>query len=429
MIDQTAGNGDAAQRAIAHHATEVSGRYVVVMPDGTDAGTVLSEVAGMSAVASSRDFSAQAVDMSQVGGAQAMWFDELGMGVVSADPEQVGALLAAVGNASAPVEAVVPELVYHVLPGPEFVAGYRAGVQDLSEHLLSQDVEQPAGPLFEDNAEATWGLQAVGWASDVPAASGVRVAVLDTGMDLEHPDFSGRQITAKSFVEGESAQDGHGHGTHCIGSACGAVSQDGRRYGVASDAEIYAGKVLGDEGSGSDTGILAGINWAVANECAVISMSLGADVREQHPPYVVAGRRALERGSLIIAAAGNNADRPGDPGFVGTPANSPAIMAVAAVDSRLAIARFSARSLPGSGGQVDLAGPGVEVFSAWPMPTRYNTISGTSMATPHAAGVAAVWAGVTGRRGLELWATLDKQARRLELPSVDVGAGLVQVRA
>ncbi|MGB7449553.1 MAG: S8 family serine peptidase [Ornithinimicrobium sp.] len=424
MIDEADEGGS---QTAGYEADQVSGRYVVVMPDGADPGAVLADVAGLGRVASSRDFSAQAVDMSQLGGAEATVFAELGIAVVSADPEQVGALLAAVGNASSPVEVVVPELIYHVLPGPEFVAGYRAGVQDLSEHLLSQGAGQPAGPLFEDTAEATWGLQAVGWGADVPTGAGVRVAVLDTGMDLEHPDFAGREITAMPFVEGETAQDGHGHGTHCIGSACGGVSQEGRRYGVASQAEIYAGKVLGDEGSGSDTGILAGINWAVANECAVISMSLGADVREQHPPYVVAGRRALERGSLIIAAAGNNADRPSDPGFVGTPANSPDIMAVAAVDSRLAIARFSARSLPGSGGQVDLAAPGVEVFSSWPMPTRYNTISGTSMATPHAAGVAAVWAGVTGRRGLELWATLDKQSRRLELPSLDVGAGLVQV--
>jgi subtilisin family serine protease len=413
--------------ALAHTATEVADRYVVVMPDGAEPAGVLDRVAGMRSVASSHDFTAQAVDMDQVGGAEAMVFDELGIAVISADPDQLGALRAAMDDAAGPVEIIVPELVYHVLPGPEFVAGYRAGVEDLSKRLGELDGSSPTA-LFEDTAEATWGLQAIGWKSGGPAGEGVRVAVLDTGMDLEHPDFAGRAVTAKSFVEGEGPQDGHGHGTHCIGSACGGVSDQGRRYGVASAAEIFAGKVLGDGGSGSDAGILAGINWAVANDCAVISMSLGADVREQHPPYVVAGRRALERGSLIIAAAGNNADRPGDPGFVGAPANSPAIMAVAAVDSSVAIARFSARSLPGSGGQVDLAGPGVEVFSAWPMPQRYHSISGTSMATPHAAGVAAVWAGVTGRRGLELWATLDKQACRLELPSVDVGAGLVQLR-
>jgi subtilisin family serine protease len=194
--------------------------------------------------------------------------------------------------------------------------------------------------------------------------------------------------------------------------------------------------VLGDTGEGTDGGILAGIDWAVASGCAVISMSLGADVTQVHPPYSAAGRRALEQGSLIVAAAGNNAERQeGRFGFVGAPANSPEIIAVGAVDQRLATAWFSARSLPARGGQVDLAGPGVDVLSSWPMPERYRSISGTSMATPHVAGVAALWAEATGRRGLELWATLCQESRRLLTPSVDVGSGLViapaegQVRA
>jgi subtilisin family serine protease len=149
-------------------------------------------------------------------------------------------------------------------------------------------------------------------------------------------------------------------------------------------------------------------------------------VAQIHPPYTAAGSRALEQGSLIVAAAGNNADRrKGEFGFVGSPANSPFIMAVAALDQALDPAFFSARSLPLRGGQVDCAGPGVHVYSSWPMPKRYNTISGTSMATPHAAGVAALWAQSTGRRGLELWATLVQEAERLPLLSVDVAAGLV----
>ncbi|WP_324278013.1 S8 family serine peptidase [Blastococcus brunescens] len=154
-------------------------------------------------------------------------------------------------------------------------------------------------------------------------------------------------------------------------------------------------------------------------------MSLGADVMQAHPPYSAAGARALEKGSLIIAAAGNNADRrSGKPGFVGAPANSPEIMAVGALDQQLEMAFFSARSLPARGGQVDIAGPGFQVLSSWPMPTRYRSISGTSMATPHVAGIAALWAEETGRRGLELWATLCQESERLMMPSVDAGCGL-----
>ncbi|MGB5952944.1 MAG: S8 family serine peptidase [Ornithinimicrobium sp.] len=405
-----------------------TGRYVVVMADGADPSPILSQVAGMQAVASSQDFGHQAVDMDQVSGGQGMVFSELGMAVVAADPDQVGALRTAEHGVGGPVLSVVPELVHHVLASPDYLAGYREGVEDLSRRVGAGEPDGGGGLAdFADNDELTWGLQAIGMGPDTPTGEGIRVAVLDTGMDLEHPDFAGRNVTAKSFVEGETAQDGHGHGTHCIGTSCGGTSQEGRRYGVAPGVEIYAGKVLGDEGSGSDAGILAGINWAVANGCAIVSMSLGADVREPHPPYTFAGQRALERGTLIIAAAGNNARRPEDPGFVGSPANSPEIMAVGAVDGRLAIAPFSARSVPFAGGQVDLAGPGVEVYSSWPMPTRYRSISGTSMATPHVAGIAALWAQTTGRRGLELWATLDKQAQRMALTSLDVGAGLALV--
>jgi subtilisin family serine protease len=409
-----------------------TGRYVVVFGEEDDPGTVLGGVAGLSEIAYSRDFEVSAMDMAETASADARVFSELGMAVVQVDPDQATALRSAEG-ARGHVLAVAPELVHHVLDGRGYLEGYRDGVDDVVARAVGRSVgrgastgEGPGPAQFHDTDEATWGLQATRVLGSRATGSGVRVAVLDTGMDLAHPDFVGRAITSQSFIAGEDAQDGHGHGTHCVGTACGPRSPMGsRRYGLAYEAEVYVGKVLSNQGSGDDSGILAGIDWAVTNGCAVISMSLGADVAEPHPPYVVAGRRALSRGSLIVAAAGNNANRPGDPGFVGVPANSPDILAVAALDSELDIAPFSARSLPGRGGQVDIAGPGVAVYSCWPMPTRYRTISGTSMATPHVAGIAALLAQSTGRRGLELWATLVKEGQRLGLPSVDVGAGLV----
>ena len=418
----------AARRPRRLPGVRTTGRQVVVFADPDDGEAVDWSAAGITDVADSRDFTSGRVPAQALRQAGATVFARLGIAVVDAAPDQVSALR----SARRPVLSVSSELVHRVLPEDPsaYVRGYRDGVTDLAGRLGGTGgggEEVPPPPLFEDTAAATWGVQAVQATTSPFTGRGVRVAVLDTGLDLTHPDFAGRLVTAESFVTGvDSAQDGHGHGTHCTGTACGPrVPPAGPRYGVASEAEIFIGKVLSDEGSGDDGGILAGIDWAVANGCAVVSMSLGADVAEAHPPYSAAGRRALQQGSLVVAAAGNNADREnGEFGFVGAPANSVEIVAVGALTSALTTAWFSARSLPTPGGEVDLAAPGVDVLSTWPMPTRYETISGTSMATPHVAGLAALWAEATGRRGLELWATLTRASRRLGEPSVDVGGGL-----
>lgn len=417
---------------------ETTGRYIVVFGDevrGDPGGMTeaLRSVAGVANVASSLDFEAGALDVDEAASADASVFAELGIAVVAADPE--GAMgTAAAGDSR--IVAVEPELIMHAIdesaaPSLEYVRGYRDAVADLYEQLSAGVAAEarPAAAGFEDNAEFTWGLQATMASTSSRTGQGATVAVLDTGLDLRHPDFAGRSITARSFVSGQLPQDGHGHGTHVIGTSCGSASPQGsRRYGVAGEAAILVGKVLNNRGSGSDTSILAGINWALANHAQVISMSLGADVPWVSQAYETAGRRALEAGSLIIAAAGNNALRTiGWKGFVGRPANSPSIMAVAAIDSRLRIADFSARSNPiARGGNVDIAGPGVAVYSSWPMPMRYRIISGTSMATPHVAGIAALLTEAGGETGTALWSTLVKTARRLAIPSADVGAGLAQ---
>lgn len=400
-----------------------TGRSVVVFADPhEDGAATLRRLAGFSDVLDSRTVEPADADARALRQADAVVFAELGLAVAAVDPQRL--------LADAAVLAVTPELVHHALPEiPEgYLAGYRDAVTDLTARLLAppRDGAGPSAAAFADTDRYTWGLQA----TEVPACPrtgrGIRVAVLDTGFDAAHPDFAGRAVTATSFVAGEGPQDGHGHGTHCVGTACGPrTPEGGRGYGVASEAEIFVGKVLGDEGSGTDAEILAGIAWAVRSGCAVISLSLGADVAEPSPAYTAAGGRALEQGSLVVAAAGNNADRPnGDVGFVGVPANSPDVLAVGALDPRLAVAGFSARSSAGSGGQVDLAAPGVDVYSSWPLPDRYSVISGTSMATPHVAGLAALWAEETGLRGRALWQALTGAARRLAEPSVDVGSGL-----
>lgn len=428
-----------ADARLSDETGELTGRYLVVFSDEVQGDPqamteALQTMAGVSAVATTRDFEGGALDPEQSEGAEAMVFAELGVAVVAADPADPAARTTL--QADPRILSVEPERILYVIEDAplslEYVRGYRDGVAHLYDQLAAKaepDGDDLAGAGFGDNALTTWGIEATRAATSTRSGVGVRVAVLDTGHALDHPDYAGRPVVSRSFVQGQAVQDGHGHGTHVVGTACGPRVPPGgsRRYGVATDAAILVGKVLSNQGSGSDSSILAGINWAVANGARVISMSLGASVRQISLAYEVVGQRALRAGALIVAAAGNNANRAaGNVGFVGMPANSPSIMAVGAVDANLRVANFSARSNWVPGGKIDIAAPGVAVYSSWPMPTRYHTISGTSMATPHVSGVAALVSEATGARGVHLWARLIQTARPLRLPSVDVGAGLVQ---
>jgi subtilisin family serine protease len=333
---------------------------------------------------------------------------QLGVALVTADDDQVTALARAADE-----------------PGPIALIEPERFVRAIEPTTRAEEATQAV-----DESLFTWGLQATGARNSRATGEGIRVAVLDTGFDLEHPDFTDRTVVSSSFVQGEEVQDGHGHGTHCIGTSCGPREpEDGPGYGVAYKAEIYAGKVLSNEGSGADGGILSGIEWAITNGCAVVSMSLGAATtpgQAYSRTFERVAKRAMAKGTLIVAAAGNESDRRmGRINPVGHPANAPSILSVSALDSAGGMAWFSCGTADAVGA-IDLTGPGVDVYSSWPMPLRYKRISGTSMATPHVAGLAALIAQATGARGFELWARLSQTARRLALPCTDVGAGLTQ---
>lgn len=430
---------------------ETTGRYLVLLDEQAVAEglNLLKQRAGVQ-VASTADFAMGALTLDKLAPADSLLLDRLSIAVVSGEPGRFQALAAA-GLEKSPILAIEPDRVVYAIqegaaqpsrtPGAamsaEYLRGYRDAVDRLVENLvtdghLRQPVTDDEIGAAQAQAQATWGLQATGVVNSRFGGSRIKVAVLDTGLDLQHPDFAGRNIVRHSFVTGEPAQDGLGHGTHCIGTACGPQQPPVLpRYGIAYSADIFVGKVMNNQGSGSDREILAGINWAVANHCAIVSMSLGALVlpgQSFSAVYENAARRALASGTLIVAAAGNDSRRhSGIINPVSHPANCPSIMAVGAVDSQMQIADFSNRGVDLNGGQVDIVGPGVDVYSTWPFPTRYRTISGTSMATPHVAGIAALYAEVDpSARGLGLWSRLTQTARRLILPSVDVGAGLVQ---
>lgn len=411
----------------------------------------MSDVAGVKNVAFAADFGNQAVDLGQTRQAGMTVFNTLGVAVADLDPDQEAGLAAL--SSSEPSETVVePEPIFFAFGAgatPEFMA-YLRGYRDAVNHLYETaaqgtGVEGAAAVALQSTAQATWGIVATGALETKLSGRGVRVAVLDTGMDMDHPDFRGRQIVGQSFIPGQQVFDDNGHGTHCIGTACGPRSPGrGPRYGVAYEAEIYAGKVLSDQGSALGRSTLAGIEWAVANGCHVVSMSLGALVQpgQRHSPaFESTAREAMRRNTLIIAAAGNDSRRSqGLVSAVSSPANCPSILAVAAVDRKLSVADFSNGSI-NSDGRVDIGGPGVEVYSSAPEPAatpqpprfrqwaaQYDTISGTSMATPHVAGVAALLRqeNPTLNAG-EIWRMLLSRAQPLSAQARDVGAGLVRL--
>ena len=222
------------------------------------------------------------------------------------------------------------------------------------------------------------------WASGNEGA-GVKVAVLDTGIDSNHPDLKSHIASpddVKDFTGSRfGATDKQGHGTHCAGT----ILASGRLPGVAPKAGLIAGKVLGDNGSGGVDGISTGITWAIARNADVISMSLGGPGSDTWIPPTL--KAAEEAGVIVVAAAGNEGPGANSCGY---PGQYPQCITVAAVgrtgeSDGLGVAGFSSRCPA-----VYVAAPGVAVQSTWPG-GQYATISGTSMATPHVAGLAALW--------------------------------------
>lgn len=394
----------------------VTGRYFLVFPhDLQTIGTrFLATNAGLK-VARTDDFDLAALRVGELGDAEALVYHNLGVALVSVDPDQLQWL-----STVQPVDF------------PEFRPESERIISLINPIQMQSDPD--TSPGADVLATETWGLQVTRAVRSTKSGHQVRIAILDSGFDMTHPDFANRNIAgnAHSFVPDQTAQDRIGHGTHCTGTACGPL-YPGRypRYGIAHNAEIYIGKIIDDAGKGTDCWLLAGINWAIENRCQIVSMSLGTLITKEasfSPVFEAAASRALQAGTLLIAAAGNDSRRSSDIfNPVAHPANCPSIMAVASLDKRLRVALNSNQECNPDGGQVDIAAPGVSIHSSWLEPDRYLSRNGTSMATPHVAGIAALHLEANPNVvGLGLWARLMQTAQRLPQPSKDVGSGLVQ---
>ncbi|MFE0424717.1 S8 family serine peptidase [Streptomyces sp. NPDC058953] len=227
---------------------------------------------------------------------------------------------------------------------------------------------------------------------------GVTIAVLDTGVDETHADLRGQVVGAKNFTRSPDTTDRNGHGTHVASTAAGTGAHSGGTHkGVAPGAKILNAKVLDDAGFGSDSEILAGMDWAVAQGADVVNMSLGGlDTPEVDPLEALVDKLSKEKGVLFAVAAGN-----AGPGArtVGSPGSADSALTVGAVDDADGLAPFSSRGprVGDSGVKPDVTAPGVGIVAAAASGTGngadlpgYVSMNGTSMATPHVAGAAAL---------------------------------------
>lgn len=246
-----------------------------------------------------------------------------------------------------------------------------SAIQELKKNANIDYIEEDrlvhasgTGQTFSDGA-LTWGLQAIhadqAWSQNATGTN-FKVCILDTGIDYAHLEFTRNGVSiikaSQNFVEDghPDARDGDGHGTHVAGTIAGQTNGSGSRIGVAPNVDLYIARVLDDEGTGTTSSVINGLNWCQANKANVANLSLGSDTPSKTEQR--AFDLTYKQGMLSIAASGN------DGASIGYPANYKSVVAVGAVDSGLKLASFS-----NFGKDQELAAPGVSVLSSVPLGT------------------------------------------------------------
>ena len=284
--------------------------------------------------------------------------------------------------------------------------------------------------------QTPWGIKAIYNNSSQTTTSGgagINVAVLDTGVNVNHYDLVNtveqcKNFTGSTTVINGSCNDANGHGTHVAGTALADGGSDKAGiYGVAPDADLWAYKVLGDNGSGYSDDIAAAIRHVADQATAtrtktVINMSLGSAGNDSLISSAV--NYAYSKGVLVVAAAGNDGPNQGSIGYPGALVNAVAVAALENVQQNgtYRVADFSSRGYASTDGDyviqqgdVEISAPGAAIYSTWNN-GGYNTISGTSMATPHVAGLAAkIWAQNPSWSHTQLRTNLQNRAKNVDI--------------
>lgn len=272
---------------------------------------------------------------------------------------------------------------YHIIPGIACSLSQSA-IDALTKNPNIAYIEAD-GVVHAIDAEldSSWGVEHIGAGivHEYNKGTGVKVAIIDTGIDYTHPDLDANYKGGYDFVNDDAdPMDDNGHGTHCAGIVAAEDNEIGV-IGVAPEAHLYAVKVLDSSGSGYLSDVIAGIDWSVSNDLQIISLSLGTDTDYQS--LHDACDRAYNSGIVLVAAAGNDGNPPGRGDNVDYPGAYNSVIAVAAIDDADARARQSS-----TGPAVELSAPGVDILSTYLGDYAYG--SGTSMACPHVTGTVAL---------------------------------------
>lgn len=266
--------------------------------------------------------------------------------------------------------------------------------------IVPDTLEIKADVYHNLKVDSLWNLRDIGAyeAQKQIAGKDVDIAIVDTGIDYNHPQLSSRfgDVKGYDFVDGDyDPMDKEGHGTHVSGTACS------RNYGVSLESRLFGVRVLDENGSGSESDVIAGIEWCVKNNIDVINMSLGSTNASRAFESIC--NLAYDKGVIIVAAAGNESYGPSYPA-----AFDESVIAVAAIDQYNEHAEFSNIWQTN-----DISAPGVGIMSCYPE-GGYRILNGTSMATPHVTGTIALALSLFKQDPYQIEDSLNRTAQPLE---------------